>query len=61
MERPPILHILTKPGDPLADAIISAQKSDSDRAVEVVDLSSGEPDYAALVEKIFAAASIEVW
>jgi len=29
--------------------------------VEVVDLNVQHPDYAALLEKIFAADSIEVW
>ncbi len=56
-----VLHILTKPAETLAGEIISRQSSQADVKVEVVDLTQPEPDYAALLEKIFAADSVAVW
>jgi hypothetical protein len=56
-----ILHLLTRPDDELPRAIGRIQQSDPANEVEVMDLSAGEADYARLVEKIFAADSIEAW
>jgi len=56
-----VLHILTKPADRLAGEIIARQTSQSDVKVVVVDLTRPEPDYAALLERIFAADSVTVW
>lgn len=56
-----ILHLLTRPDDDLAKTIGRIQQGDPSNEVEVVDLSAGEPDYAGLVEKVFAADSIETW
>ena len=56
-----ILHIITKAPDALPDAIISAQREQTDQQVIVVDLTVPEPDYRALLENIFAADSIQVW
>lgn len=58
---PAILHILTEPEDSLAQEIISRQRDQTDTLVEVVDLTQGHPDYALLLEKIFAADSVQVW
>lgn len=54
------LHILTRADDPLPLRIIERQKEEG-KVVEVVDLASGDADYRALVEKIFAADSVAVW
>lgn len=56
-----ILHILTRPEDALAQEIISRQAQEPDTRVEVMDLTQPEPDYANLLEKIFAADSLTVW
>lgn len=56
-----ILHILTRPEDELTREIIAKQRAMAEARVEVVKLTSGEPDYDALVEKIFATDSVEVW
>jgi hypothetical protein len=56
-----ILHILTKRDDSLAEGVIGEQKQGSEFKVEVVDLTRPEPDYAGLVERIFAADSLVVW
>jgi hypothetical protein len=57
-----ILHILTKPQDDLAEAIIAAHQSQKpNRPVIVFDLTGAEPDYRALLESIFKADSILVW
>jgi len=56
-----ILHLLTRPDDDLAKTIGRLQQSDPANRVEVVDLSRGEPDYARLVEQVFAADAIETW
>ena len=56
-----ILHILTKPEDPLARALVDAQRRQPDLRVEVADLTPTEPNYATLLEQIFAADSVQVW
>jgi hypothetical protein len=58
---PLILHILTRPDDTLARELITRQKSAGSNEVEVVDLTVAEPDYKSLLEKIFAADSVESW
>jgi hypothetical protein len=55
-----ILHILTRPEDELTREIIAKQRAMAETAVEVVDLVNAAPDYNGLVEKIFAADSVEV-
>ncbi len=56
-----VLHILTRPSDDLANEVITRQQQDPELRVAVVDLSGEEPDYAALLEAIFAADSIASW
>ncbi len=56
-----LLHILTKADDQLAADIISRQRSQSTCCVRVVDLTQPKPDYAALLEAIFQADSVQVW
>ena len=58
---PAILHILTRPADSLAQEIIARQIQATGALVEVIDLTQPEPDYTALLEKIFAADSVAVW
>ena len=55
------LHILTQGDDPLARDVIAAQKLRADCKVETVDLAGREPDYAELLQRIFAADSVAVW
>jgi hypothetical protein len=55
------LHILTRPDDPTARAVVEAQQQDPDLKVEVADLTVPRPDYDALVEAIFQADSVAVW
>ena len=54
-----ILHILTRPEEELTRELIAQQRALPDTRVEVVKLT-GEPDYGALIEAIFAADSVEV-
>lgn len=58
---PILLHVLTQPSDPLADEIIARQKTNSENQIEIVDLTQAEADYKKLLEKIFAADSVQVW
>ena len=58
---PRILHILTLRDDTLARELIALQKSVAGNQVEVVDLTVAEPDYKALLGKIFDADSVESW
>lgn len=58
---PTLLHILTQSGDPLAAEIIAKQKANPENKIEVVDLTQAEADYKKLLEKIFAADSVQVW
>ncbi|HUD48194.1 MAG TPA: hypothetical protein VMR33_15285 [Candidatus Baltobacteraceae bacterium] len=58
---PRILHILTRPDDALALEIIARQKENNRDRIQIVDLRTPRPDYADLLEKIFAAESVESW
>jgi hypothetical protein len=56
-----LLHIVTKPKDELAKAMLENEQALPDTKVDVADLTKPNPDYNQLVEKIFAADSIQVW
>ena len=58
-----ILHVLTRPEDPLADAVIAAQSGLPETRLESIRLTeSGPPEqYRELVAKAFAADSVQVW
>jgi hypothetical protein len=56
-----VLHILTKPEDTLAQAVLARQQPQAELRVEVVDLTCRVPDYAELLRQIFAADSVQVW
>ncbi|MGE3308822.1 MAG: hypothetical protein AB7O66_02545 [Limisphaerales bacterium] len=55
-----ILVILVRPPDLLQDHLISTQRSLPDSRVDVVDLTTGAPDYSGLLESIFASDSVQV-
>jgi len=56
-----ILHIQSDTTDARAEAVIAAQRDLNDGRVEVVDLRTGNPDYDALLDRIFAADTVAVW
>ena len=56
-----VLHILTQADDSLAEEIIARQREQPDQEVNVVDLWAAVPDYARLLQEIFAADSVAVW
>jgi len=56
-----VLHILTQPKDALPHEVIARQKNVAENKVETVDLALSSPDYKDLLEKIFAADSVECW
>lgn len=56
-----LLHILTRPDDPLASEIIDRQRDGGDYNVVVKDLTAGPVDYKELLENIFAADSVQAW
>ena len=56
-----ILHILARPADELTRDLIAKQRALPDTQVEVVELTQDDSDYDALMQKIFAADSIEVF
>jgi hypothetical protein len=56
-----ILHIVTKANDVLAADVIAKQRTRSELAVKVVDLTVRDPDYQSLLAEIFATDSIQVW
>ena len=56
-----VLHIVTRTEDKLAQDIIEQQRGLADVQIEVVELTGSAPDYDALVEKLFATDSIEVF
>ena len=55
------LHILTHPDDTLAGEVIASQRAQPDQEVNVVDLTTAEPDYSKLLQEIFSADSVAVW
>jgi len=55
------LHILTRQDDAVADEVINRQRAQPECEIELVDLRTDDPDYAGLLEKIFAADSVAVW
>ena len=56
-----MLHIKSATANAQAEVVIAAQHVQSELRIEVVDLRGSEPDYGALLEKIFAADSVAVW
>jgi hypothetical protein len=56
-----VLHILTRPDDALPRELIALQKSNPENRLEVVDLTRPGPDYKDLLDRIFAADSVETW
>ena len=56
-----ILHILTRENDPTAAEVISQQRAQAEWEIAIVDLNESNPDYASLLEKVFAADSVAVW
>ena len=56
-----VLHIVTRANDALAAATMATQQKRPETQVKVVDLTAPEPDYAKLLEEIFAADSVAVW
>ncbi len=63
-EEPPmtrILHILTRPQDPVIDRLIQDQRQQPDHEIVVVSLTSATPDYDRLLDEVFRADSIANW
>jgi len=58
---PRVLHILTRPGDVLAQEVIARQREIHRNEIEIVDLTKPRLDYKELLEKIFGADSVETW
>ena len=56
-----ILHVLTRENDLLAKQIMAQERALPNCEVELVDLTTGRPDYADLLQKIFVADSVAVW
>ena len=55
-----VLLIITT-NDPINEAVISNEQSLPNHQVKVIDLTSGEPDYPALLEEVFSSDSVQVW
>ena len=56
-----ILLVVTKRLDPLDEVVIAHESHLPGCEVKSVDLTVEKPDYRALIHKIFAADSIQVW
>lgn len=55
------LHILVRPPDPLVQALLNDLAIQPELRVECVDLTQPDPNYARLVEQIFAADAVATW
>jgi hypothetical protein len=58
---PRVLHILTQPEDALARESARAHEVNGTVDIDVLDLTVPDPDYARLVERLFAADAVIVW
>lgn len=57
-----ILHVMMQTEPPAVARVIQDwQRRQPGLEVQVVDLTAEEPDYAALLEAVFAADVIETW
>jgi hypothetical protein len=56
-----VLLILTRPQDDLGDALAKLEQGQPETEIITMDLTVESPDYAGLVEAIFAADSVQVW
>ena len=56
-----VLHILTRPDDTLAQEAIARQREQQVQEINIVNLTTAEPDYPKLLQEIFAADSVAVW
>ena len=56
-----VMRALIERDDALAQEVIARQREKSDQEVNVVDLGAAVPDYARLLQEIFAADSVAVW
>ncbi len=58
-----ILHILTRPEDPLADSVIAVQSALLETRVESIRLTATTTaeQYLELVATVFSADSVQVW
>jgi hypothetical protein len=55
------LVILTKPLEPLDERVVREERALPNTEIEVIDLTVAEPDYARLLDAVFAADSVQVW
>ncbi|MFO1459203.1 MAG: hypothetical protein U1G08_07310 [Verrucomicrobiota bacterium] len=55
------LHVLTVPPDEFTQTLLEALKKSPTVELTVADLTGANPDYARLVEQIFASDSIASW
>lgn len=58
---PTLLHILNRPPEAWVLELIEKQRKDAANTVVVADLTVPEPDYAALVELVLRADSVQTW
>lgn len=58
---PTQLHILTRPADELVTTLLERERAAGQTQIEVVDLTQPNPDYGALVDRVFAADSVVTW
>jgi hypothetical protein len=56
-----ILHILTAEDRPFSSELIQHQAASPHCDVETFDLNQVQPNYDALLDKIFSADSVAVW
>jgi hypothetical protein len=56
-----VLHIVTRPEDALSLRLMELEREEGRSRITRVDLTTPEPDYEALLERVFEADSIQVW
>lgn len=56
-----VLHLLSRVSDDWPVQLIEKQKTVPHTQHEIIDLRQEHADYAAVVQKIFEADSVQVW
>lgn len=56
-----VLLLVTQTLDPLNDVVTHAQTALPGHAVELIDLTQGEPDYDRVLKAVFESDSVQVW
>jgi hypothetical protein len=56
-----VLHLITRPPGAWVQSFIESQSALPEVSVEVIDLTGANPDYQAVVTRLFETDSVATW